>query len=354
MGGRHTTDVGLREIPSEVLRQYPLPVADYQPIATGLIHRSYFLLDTRGDRIAVAQRLHSAFTAAVNTDIDAVTRHLTDQGFQTPTLIRTVTNTLSAEYKGDTWRILSYVDGTPLAEIDSESQAHSAGRLLGNFHAALSGLKHQFVFHREIHNTKAHLDALRAVTENPPNHSLPRPLHHEAKTLGQRILDTSRLLPQVPSLPRRILHGDPKLSNILFSSDGTDAECFVDLDGVGHHFIAYELGDAMRSWCAKGPEATPTFDPDLFEAALNGYYSAANRLVSTAERESIVIGLQTVCLELAARFCTDAVNDRYFSWDPGRYNSRVEHNLARAKGQLVLANAIAKQSSALQTIVSAL
>jgi hypothetical protein len=54
-----------------------------------------------------------------------------------------------------------------------------------------------------------------------------------------------------------------------------------------------------------------------------------------------VTGVETVCVELAARFCVDAFEDKYFGWDPARFPSRREHNRVRAAGQLHLAQAVA-------------
>jgi hypothetical protein len=45
-------------------------------------------------------------------------------------------------------------------------------------------------------------------------------------------------------------------------------------------------------------------------------------------------------VELAARFCTDAMESVYFSWDADRYASRSAHNLARTANQLRLARTL--------------
>ena len=71
-------------------------------------------------------------------------------------------------------------------------------------------------------------------------------------------------------------------------------------------------------------------------AAISGWRSVAGDLFTETERASIVVGLETVCIELAARFAVDAFEDRYFGWDPGRFPSRRAHNLVRARGQLAL------------------
>ena len=328
MGGKQfNADAELRW----VLRQYALPVASFTPISTGLVHRSYFLRDALNQPLAVAQRLHPIFTDAVNIDVDAVSSYLTRQGVAAPTLIRSRSGSRSVAVNGHRWRILRYLSGVALEQFNT-AQARSAGATLGHLHRVLSGLRHEFVFYREVHNTAAHLQSLK-------NHVIGGG-QHTATALGRDILAGAAKLPPLPMMPRRILHGDPKRSNLLFhTAQPNRAYCFIDLDGVGHHKIAYELGDALRSWCDNGTDADPEFSPELFRAALTGYRSEND--IAQNEAQSVVISLRTVCIELAARFCTDAFEDQYFGWDPTRYKSRVAHNLARAHGQLALATKVA-------------
>jgi hypothetical protein len=127
------------------------------------------------------------------------------------------------------------------------------------------------------------------------------------------------------------------VSNILFDSDGT-ALCLIDLDTLGTQRLAYEMGDALRSWCNPSGEDkdAPSIDLELLRSALDGYLNETRDLISVAERQSIGAGLETVCLELAARFCGDVFHDRYFGWDATRFPSRRAHNLIRARGQLAL------------------
>jgi hypothetical protein len=77
-------------------------------------------------------------------------------------------------------------------------------------------------------------------------------------------------------------------------------------------------------------------DLPIFAAAIGGFRRVADPIVTEGERAAIAVGLETVCLELAARFCTDVFEDRYFGWDPSRFASRRAHNLVRARGQLAL------------------
>jgi hypothetical protein len=127
----------------------------------------------------------------------------------------------------------------------------------------------------------------------------------------------------------------------------------IGLEILSIETLAYELGDAFRSWCNPGGEdlTEPTASTDLFAATVAGYAGAHALALEPAEIDSLVWGFETLCLELATRFCVDVVEDRYFAWDPARFPSRQAHNLARARGQLGLGRSVARQRAALEAIV---
>jgi hypothetical protein len=113
--------------------------------------------------------------------------------------------------------------------------------------------------------------------------------------------------------------------------------------------LPLELGDAMRSWCNPAGEDghTGQFAAELFAAALSGYAEAAAGWITAAEIRAIAPATQTIILELAARFCADALNESYFGWDATKFPTRGQHNEQRAAGQLTLARSFATQRDAL-------
>lgn len=329
-------------VPDDVLAAYGWEAAEVAPLPGGLINATY-AIRVGGAPVAVVQRLHPVFGAEVNLDIDAVTTHLAAKGIPTPRLVRTRHGDAWVTHQGKVWRALSWVDGITVHHVPDPSWAEAAGELVGRFHLAVADLVHDYQFVRAgVHDTPAHLARLRTAVSDAPD--------PEAVALGREVLAAAEALPVMPVLPRRHCHGDLKISNVLFVVPPAPpqnpwpvrAHCLVDLDTVGLQTMAFELGDAMRSWCnPHGEDAGAVqFELPIFEAAIRGFLRVAGSVVTADERVAIVTGLETVCIELAARFAVDVVRDEYFGWDPARFPSRRAHNLVRARGQLALGRAV--------------
>ena len=322
-------------IPTEVLHAYDACDPEVVRLSGGLINQTFLVKHADERAPFILQRMHKVFGETVNRDIDAVTRHLCAAGLETPRIIPTQTGALWVESGGGLWRALSYIDGVTVDCVPSVLAARSAGDLVGRFHRALTTFEYSFRHVRPgVHDTAAFLTRL----ENTVTHD-----NSDGARLGAAILACATQLRPIPEVDRRICHGDLKISNVMFDRNDPDrAKCLVDLDTVGKQTLAYELGDALRSWCNRAGEDNvyPVFDIDLFCAAMQGYATAMSGLMTTTEALAIVCGLETVCVELAARFCIDAYEDCYFGWDNTRFASRVEHNLVRAAGQLALAGQI--------------
>lgn len=335
-------------IPSQVLAAYEgLARARITPIDVGLINETYEA-SVDGTPRLVVQRLHAIFAGEVCLDLDAVSRRLSERGLTTPRLVRTDEGLAFVDVEGRAWRAITYVPGRTVEQVGVPNHAFEAARLASTFHAALADFEHTFHFTRAgVHDTAAHLARLErwlAGGASSPDHALNAPI-------AEAILAHARTLEPLPPLPRRIVHGDLKISNVRFDATLERAVALLDLDTLAHGTMAFELGDALRSWAPREVESAADASADgvIVEHALRGY-AAGGFPLTQDERATIILGLETVATELAARFAVDAWEDAYFGWDRARFASRREHDRARARSQLALAASVRRDRGTLEAI----
>jgi Ser/Thr protein kinase RdoA (MazF antagonist) len=336
--GKAEDDVA--EIRADVLPHYDgWQSATIARIGGGLINRSFLLARREGGREvhAVLQAVSAIFPPEIHDNIVAVTERLAGAGLVTPRLVPTRDGRpyLTAS-GGGVWRLLTHVAGVSFDVVGSAEQARAAGELVGRFHAAVDGMDHGFVGMRMgVHDTPRHLARLEEAARDHGGHRLIA----DVRPLADAIRRGAAALPPLPALAPRICHGDLKFNNILFAAreppGATRAVCLIDLDTVGPLSLAYELGDAWRSWCNRAGEDDPraVLDLEVMRASLAGYVAGIARSLAADEGRALLLGVEWVSLELAARFATDALVESYFGWDAKRFPGGGEHNLVRARGQ---------------------
>ncbi len=318
-----------------------------QPAATlavarlsgGLINDTFAL----GEHF-ILQRLHTIFKPTVNLDIAALTPVLRAAGVPVPEIVLAQTGEPFVEIDdaenplAGAWRILTRLPGDTLHRLENPQQAANAGAMVARFHTALRDLPHAFHFTREgAHNTYAHFHTLAEALAQHPRHRL----HAQVKELAGELETRWLAWGAIPRLPERIIHGDLKVSNLLFAGDAVVG--VLDLDTMARSSLDVELGDALRSWCntATEDDPAPHFDLATYRAAREGYLAVAGAWLTAEEKAAIGPAIERICLELAARFAADALNERYFGWNPDKFPARGEHNLVRARNQLGLARDVA-------------
>jgi len=320
------------------LAEWGLEAAAVERIAAGLIHESYGVAlpgAAPAEPGWVLQRVSPVFAPGIEANICTVTDHLRARGLAAPRLVPTRAGARCADLGAEgRWRLWMRIPGTSFDTCASTAQARSAGALVGRFHAALDDLEAELrPLGLVLHDPAAHLRALRSAVAECGEH----PLHRDVAALAQEILEAARRTAPWPERPRRIVHGDLKLSNVLFDvRDADRAVALIDLDTLSWLPRWMDLADGLRSWCNPRGEdrEDAVFAPDLHRAAAEGYLEAMD--LDAAERAALVHGMEWICLELAARFATDALRECYFAWDPERFASRGEHGLVRARGQWAL------------------
>ena len=334
----------------DVLAAYAVSPVLVQLVKTGLVNRTYRVTDANGLDY-ILQAVNRMFPVEVNLDIDVVTRHLEKSGLLTPRLLPDRNGMVFYQENGCTWRLFSYISGITHQRLQQPEPARAAGAMLGRVHARLALLDYQLHTSRPgVHDTDRHVLHLKNTLEEKTGHAR----YAAIEPLGQEILAHLVQLRKLPAVSKRLVHGDPKISNFIFTSDSREVQCMVDFDTLNKMPVYLELGDALRSWCNPSGEDTSEgyFSIAHCRAALDGYARHTGDLLTRQEWLAIPPATLTIYLELATRFCADALNEDYFSWDADRFSCHSEHSEIRARGQLNAAYSVVNHYDEINNMVN--
>lgn len=315
----------------------------------GLINDTYLVENKNGKY--VLQKLHSIFRPTVLLDTYNITQYLLNKGLATPLLIKTKNSKLFfTDGKNNHWRMLTYIPGKCYEKGVTSEQAFSAGQLVGKFHDVLSGYHYNFQHKiKNFYNSDARIKKLKLTLKKFKNTEKYKTLINSATKVLEGY---ENLTNQTDSLPVRIIHGDLKINNIRFDNKG-NAVCLLDLDTLGRHRIVTDIAGAARTWCNKADEGdvkNSKFNLRVFKSMLTGYLSTA-KFITEEEAKSIPEAFEKVVLILAARFVTDAFEEKYFRLNKKQYRNLYEQNRSKALAQLALYGDFLKKRKRVNKII---
>jgi len=241
--------------------------------------------------------------------------------------------------KGAVWRALTYIDSsTCLTRAETVEQATQTGWALGHFHKRLAGLDPRKMqvplpgFHILKNYLKHYAQICKDHKKNTSKESQFCKQVIEENREGALLLENTLSRKQNTT---RIIHGDPKISNILFDRESGRAVTIIDLDTVGPGLLQHDIGDCLRSVCnTYGEEAVPdtvTFDLTFCKGVLEGYFNGAEGLLTPEDCDLIYDGIQAITYELGLRFFMDYLQGGiYFKCNT------VEETLQKALVQFTL------------------
>ena len=320
-------------------------VINCEVIQSGLMH-STFKVQTSASTYILQRLHHKLSTQAILNDYVRVTTHLQKKGFSAPTVCKTHDGRyIYVDSEAQWWRLTTYVSGDTHERVSSVEQATQGAQILGGFHMGMRDFPFEFESAHPLHDTDGHLDGLAHALSN-------REFEENWHLVADVATKIVKLMSEVrvpDGLPQRVVHGDPKISNVMFSAQ--QAIGMIDLDTCNRHTVLVDLGDAIRSWCRDGYEdEAQRFHLDRFEGILDGYAKSGAGL-SVPEIDALWMAGPMITLELASRFARDVLEDSYFAFNSDHYPSRRQHNLARMKSMLFLAQDMLSQSDEMKSLI---
>jgi len=261
--------------------------------------------------------------------------------------------------EGEYWRALTLIASASSYDIaQSAEHALEVGTVLGQFHRLLAGMNPLSL--RDtlpgFHETPGYLKQYDEVLQCPSAQELIKS-SMEVRNV-QRFIEERREFAFVlqnalesGELETRLIHGDPKVSNIMIDDDTGKGTAIIDLDTAKPGLIHYDFGDSLRSLCNREGEETSelgkvSFDLDLCEAFVRGYIAYAKDFLTESDRKYLYDSIRLITFELGVRFFHDYLaGNVYFKV------KSPEQNLQRAQIQFRLCESIETRKRQIQEVL---
>jgi Ser/Thr protein kinase RdoA (MazF antagonist) len=257
----------------------------------------------------------------------------------------------------EVWRMYNYIPNSVTYPVATNLDIlYEAGKAYGRFQCCVQDILPFSLYETipDFHNTPKRLEALRkAFSED---------ICHRADDVQEEIEFIERNswlaysivnLLDDGTLPKRIIHNDTKLENVLFDKYSNHALCVIDYDTVmPNGSMLYDFGDATRSMASSSSEdeqdlTKVRFEINRYKYFTEGFLREVITIITEHEITMLPMGAIVITLEQAIRFLTDyLVGDVYFKV------AFSEHNLVRTKNQLKLVKEMLEKKEYMEEIIS--
>jgi Ser/Thr protein kinase RdoA (MazF antagonist) len=343
------------------------PVVEIRNFGSGHIHKTYQIVTGAGSDDYILQQVNTnvfRMPDAVAKNIRLVTGHIhhilllageTD-------LKRKVLQPVQAkaggymftDTEGDVWRSFIYIPGhKTYNKAIHAGQVFEGGRAFGNFLTQLADLEVQQIAETipDFHNMEWRLKQFSdAVTNGLKERISETRLEIDQLLERQHEMLSIQRLGKEGRIPRRIVHHDTKINNVLYDENGK-ALCVIDLDTVMPGYVHDDFGDAIRTFTNTGEE--DDINPDnismnlsFFEAFARGYLETAGTTLNKTEIQYLPLSARIMTYMQVLRFLADYLNgDTYY-----RIHHPM-HNLQRTRAQMKLLMSMEEQYDKMVKIV---
>jgi thiamine kinase-like enzyme len=242
------------------------------------------------------------------------------------------------------WRILEFIDdGKMFSNAETPEQARETAKTFALFTGAFQNFDVDLLketipdFHNLSFRYKQFEESLKS--ERYERIQKATSLIEELKS-RIRYVNFYEVITESAEFPKRVMHHDAKIANILFSKTTGKVICPIDFDTTMPGYFFSDLGDMIRSMACSHDETSRDFEnitirKEFYDAIVDGYLSVMDKYLTASEKKNIHYAGIIIIYMQALRFITDYLNgDIYYK------TTYPEQNFDRAKNQLALLKAL--------------
>jgi thiamine kinase-like enzyme len=266
----------------------------------------------------------------------------------------TIGGNFLVENGGNYYRLSAFIKNSHTVDfIEQDRQAYEAAKQFGKFTRLLKDfdLKQLKDTLTDFHNLTLRVNQFKSALINVDKERLTKAATEILKVEAN--FDIARVYEELAKgkqIPRRVIHHDTKINNILFD-DNNCGLCVIDLDTVMPGYFISDVGDMMRTYLSPANEeerdlSKVQINDEYFIAVYKGYMVEMGETLTVAEKDLFIYSGKFMIYMQALRFLTDYLNgDIYYQTQyPG-------HNLVRAQNQLTLLERYLESESKFQQYI---
>ena len=205
----------------------------------------------------------------------------------------------TADDAGDKWRMYPLIEGDILMAPLSEKNLYSVGEGLAEIHRVLNTLEAApIAVYPDLHNLCRYKDKYFDLI-----HSEKHITSNRNPEIEELIIAGTEELKDYDPDNSFIIHGDPKLANIIFRKGIVHA--FIDFDTVMTGSIAEDLADCIRSCCII--DGVP--DKESAKIMIEAYINFADKDMADIAKEKTWDAFHKICFELGLRYYMDSISE---------------------------------------------
>jgi len=306
-------------------------------LGDGHIHQT-FLIGKEGEEMVLQVFNHQVFRypERITHNYEQVLAGMDfdNMSFVLPMPIRNQKGELFSFWEGQYFRIMPYVEGACINEVQDPFQAYLAGQAFAQF--IVAGAKVNIRQLQEsipgFHDLLLRYQQLQEALSRTK-----RTISGELKEVLDFFLSQKPLLEEYEcwkqKAPLRMTHNDTKINNLIFAGDFSKVNAVIDLDTIMAGYAFYDFGDLIRTVaCTLGESSTDwegiTVDREKYISLWKGFTQAGKDFFSQEEILSLEFGGRMMTCIMGVRFLADYLNGNIYY-----HTSYEEQNLHRAKNQ---------------------